>query len=253
VDAKTIFEKESSFGRSKITIDYTVNMPPTVNLNLTNKFGDVYINELTGKGNLNVAYGNMEINKLSNSDNVIEVNFGKADIQSISGAMLTLKYSDLKLDYAGSLFVDSKFSDINAKKIISLSATVEGGNLNVETSSAITVKSKFSDVKFGHLDKKADIEIQYGDFDLNDLSPDFTAITIHNKYGDVKVPVPAGANYSLDAEVKFCDIDFPEKLSNITEQISTNTSKSIKATVGKNPNPEAKVYVRSEFGDVTLK
>ena len=253
VDAKTIFEKEGSFGRSKISIDYTVNMPATVNLNLTDKFGDVYLNELSGKGNLHIAYGNMEINKLSNSDNVIEVKFGKADIQSVSGAVLTVKYSDVKIDYAGSLFVDSKYSDLTAKKIISLSVTFEGGNLNLDNSSVITAKSKFSDLTIGHIDKKLDLDIQYGDCDVNDLSADFSSITVYNKYGDVKLQIPSGTSYSLDAQTKFCDVDFPEEQANITEQISTNTSKSIKATIGKNLNPEAKVYVRSEFGDVTLK
>jgi len=34
------------YDNSKLSVDYTVSMPPTVMLNLTNKFGDVYLNEL---------------------------------------------------------------------------------------------------------------------------------------------------------------------------------------------------------------
>ncbi|MGA2824443.1 MAG: hypothetical protein ABSE72_13080 [Bacteroidales bacterium] len=252
VEAKTVFGKEGFSGNSKVSVDYTVNMPATVNLNLTNKFGDVFLNEISGKGNLNIAYGNMEINKLLNSDNVIDIKFGKGNVQYITGAMVSLKYSEMKVEYAGSLFVDSKFSNLNGKKIVSLSISFEGGNIDVENSSAVTGKSKFSDLSISHLDKKIDLDIQYGNCDVEHIATDFTLISVRNKYGTVSVNVPSGASYTLDADLKFCDLDFPEDQATMTQRIVTNTSKSFRATVGKNPNPEAKVIVRSEFGNVSL-
>jgi hypothetical protein len=252
VEERTVFNKEGFSGNSKINVDYTVNMPASVNLNLTNKFGDVFLNELSGKGNLTLAYGNLEVNKLLNSDNVIDIKFGKGNLQYITGAVVSMKYSELKVDYAGSLFIDSKFSDFNGDKILSLSIGSEGGKINIESSSEITGKSKFSDLNISHLDKKFDLDIQYGDCDVNQISPDFTLVSIRNKYADVKIDIPSGASYTLDADMKFCDLDFPEDKADITQKISTNTSKSFRATVGKKPNPEAKVIIRSEFGNVSL-
>ncbi|TRZ76210.1 MAG: hypothetical protein D4R97_01125 [Bacteroidetes bacterium] len=252
VQVRTVFGKEGFSGNSKVNVDYTVNMPATVNLNLTNKFGDVFLNDLSGKGNFNIAYGNMEINKLMNSDNVIDIKFGKGDIQYITGAMVSLKYSEMKVEYAGSLFVDSKFSNLEGGKIISLSLGFEGGKVDVDNSSAVTGKSKFSDLSFSHIDKKVDLDIQYGNCDVDQLAADFSLVSVRNKYGDVSVNIPAGTSYTLDADLKFCDLDFPEDQATFTQKIFTNTSKSFKATVGKKPNPEAKVIVRSEFGNVSL-
>jgi hypothetical protein len=252
VQVRTVFDKEGFSGNSKVSVDYTVNMPATVNLNLTNKFGDVFLNDLSGKGNLNVAYGNIEVNKLLNSDNVIDIKFGKGDIQYITGAMVSLRYSDMKVDYAGSLYVDSKFSNLEGGKIISLSIGFEGGKLDVENSSVVTGKSKFSDLSFSNLDKKIDLDIQYGNCDVDQISADFALVSVRNKYGSVTVNIPSGTGYTLDADLKFCDLDFPEDNANFTQKIIGNTSKSYKATVGKNPNPEAKVIVRSEFGNVSL-
>jgi hypothetical protein len=252
VETRTVFGKEGFSGNSKINVDYTVSMPATVNLNLTNKFGDVFLNELSGKGNLTLAYGNMEVNKLSNADNVIDIKFGKGNLQYITGAVVSVKYSELTVEYAGSLFIDSKFSDFKGNKIISLAIGSEGGKINIENCSEITGKSKFTDLSISHLDKKFDLDIQYGDCEVSQISSDFTLISIRNKYADVKVDIPSGASYTLDADMKFCDLDFPEDKADITQKISTNTSKSFRATVGKKPNPEAKVIVRSEFGNVAL-
>ncbi len=252
VETRTVFDKEGFSGNSTVNVDYTVNMPVTVNLNLTNKFGDVFLNELSGKGNFYISYGNIEINKLMNSDNVININFGKGDIQYITGAMVSLKYSEMKVEYAGSLFVDSKFSNLEGGKIISLSIGFEGGKVDVENSSAVTGKSKFSDLSFSHLDKKIDLDIQYGNCDVDQISADFTLVSVRNKYGDVSVNIPAGTSYTLDADLKFCDLDFPEDQATITQKIVSTTSKSFRATVGKKPNPEGKVIVRSEFGNVSL-
>jgi hypothetical protein len=252
VQVRTMFDKDGFSGNSKVSVDYTVNMPASVNLSLTNKFGDVFLNELSGKGNLNISYGNMEVNKLLNSDNVIDIKFGKGNFQYITGAMVSLKYSEMKVDYAGSLFLDSKFSDFEGSKIISLSLGCEGGNIDVENTSAITGKSKFSDINLGHLETKIDLDIQYGDCDVSGVGPDFTLVSLRNKYGDVTVNLPEGASYSLDADLKFCDLDFPDNKATFTQKITTNTSKSYRATVGSKSNPEAKVIVRSEYGNVSL-
>jgi hypothetical protein len=252
VENRTVFTKDGFGGNSKITVDYTVNMPATLNLKLTNKFGDVFLNDLSGKGNFNLSYGNIEINKLLNSDNVIDINFGKGDVQYITGAMVSLKYSELSVEYAGSLFVDSKFSNLEAKKIVSLSMGFEGGNVEIENTSAITGKSKFSDINIGHLDTKLDLDIQYGNCDVDQISADFTLVSVRNKYGDVTVNIPSASSYTLEADLKFCDLDFPDGQANFTQKISSSTSKSYRATIGKKPNPEAKVIVKSEYGNVSL-
>ena len=238
--------------RSGVRIDYTINMPATVNLDLTNKFGDIYINELSGKNKINLGYGNLEVNKFSNSDNLIDLKFGKANIQSIKGAVMTLNYSDFELGYAGSLRLDSKYSNIKADRIISFVVSSEGGKFNMKTGSILDSKSKFADINITKLDKSLSLDIQYGNCDIDEMSAGFSNVSIRNKYGNVDVRIAESANYSLDAEMKFCNLKFPEDKAVISQRISTNTSNSLKGSVGKETEPASTVYVRSEFGNVSL-
>jgi hypothetical protein len=252
VDINTSIDNGGFSGHSKVTIDYTVNMPVTVNLDLTNKFGDIFINELNGKGKINLSYGNMEINKLGNSDNMVDVKFSKANIRSIKGAVVLLKYSEMELDYAGSLRLDAKYSDFSANKIISLNVSQEGGKLEMENSSAVESKSKFSDIDIKRIEKNLNLDIQYGNCEIREVPVDFSSISITNKYADISIGLPDGASYSLDANLKFCDLDFPEDKANFTQKVINNTEKSYKATVGKESNPVGKITVKSEFGSVSL-
>jgi predicted membrane protein len=194
----------------------------------------------------------MDAGKFSNSDNLIDIKFGNADIKSIKGAVVNLKYSQMDLGYAGSLRLDSKYSNLNADKIISLVMNFEGGKLDMKNGSVIDGKSKFSDLNISRLEQILSLDIQYGNCDVEEMPADFTSISVKNKYGTVDIGLPSGANYTLDAELKFCDLDFPESKANISQRIITNTSKSYQAYVGKEGTPSSKVFIRSEYGNVSL-
>ncbi|MEI6899474.1 MAG: hypothetical protein WCL00_06325 [Bacteroidota bacterium] len=253
VTARTIISEGGFKGRNRVNIDYMINMPVNLNLDITNKFGDIYFNEISGKGRIDLGYGNLEANKMGNSDNLIEIKFGRGNVKYIQGAVLNLKYSEFRLDYAGSLRLDSKYSDLWANKVVALNMNFEGGKINMENSSSFDSRSKFSDIYITRLEKSLNLDIQYGKCDIKDMPSDFTSINIKNKYSDVKVGIASNAGYSLEADLRFCELIFPESDADLSQRITTNTSKYFKGTIGKAGASMSKVTVKSEFGNVTLK
>ncbi|MDP4280743.1 MAG: hypothetical protein Q8867_01200 [Bacteroidota bacterium] len=252
VQAHTVFKDKNISGRIKFKVDYTVNMPYTNALDLSNKFGNIYINEVGGKSKITVGYGNVEINKLNNSDNLLDIKYGKGSIQSMKGAVVFIKYSDLDVQYAGALWIDSKYSNLTAAKIISLNANLSGGKLDMGNSSVVDGTAKFSDLDIKKIEKDLTLDIQYGNFTVNEMPADFGNININNKFGNISIGISKNASYSLDASLKFCDLNMSESNAHFSEKIIKNTSKSYKAVVG-NASPSSKVTIRSEYGDVDLK
>jgi hypothetical protein len=252
VVAKTVMGDGGNKGRNRLTVDYMIYMPTTVSLDVTNKFGDIYINEFSGKGKINLSYGNLEANKFGNSDNLIDIKFGKANVKSIQGAVLNLKYSDMDLDYAGSLRLDAKYSNLTANKVIALNVNYEGGKFSMENSTAVDSRSKFSDIEITRIEKSLALDIQYGNCDVHEMPADFTSITIKNKYANIDIGIASTANYTLDADMRFCELDFPVDQADVSQRIFTNTSKSYKAVVGKGGATTSKVTVKSEYGNVSL-
>jgi hypothetical protein len=253
ITAITSMQEMKNSGNSRFAIDYMINLPATINLDVTNKFGDIYLNELQGKARIDLSYGNLDAKKLGNSDNLLDFKFSKARVNWIKGAVLTLKYSEMKLDYAGSLRLDSKFSDLDAEKIIVLNVVFEGGKLNMENSSAVDSRSKFSDIDIQRIEQSLNLDIQYGNCDVHEMPADFTSVNIRNKYGDVSIGLSEQARYSLEADLKFCDLDYPEDKAKFSFRSTTNTSSSYKGIIGGGETPASKVVVHSEFGNVNLK
>ena len=128
----------------------------------------------------------------------------------------------------------------------------EGGKLNMDNSTAVDSKSKFSDLNITRIGKSLVLDLQYGNCDIREMPADFTTISIQNKYGNVSIGISKEASYNLDADLRYCNLDFPEERANITQKIITNTTKSYKATVGKATNPSSKVSIQSIYGNVSL-
>ncbi len=252
VSAITSFQEGKSSGKGRFSIDYMINMPVTISLDITNKFGDIYVNEVQGKSRMNLSYGNLEAKKLGNSDNLLDIKFSKARVNWIKGAVLTLKYSEMTLDYAGSLRLDSKFSNLDAEKIIALNVVFEGGKLNMENSSAVDSKSRFSDIDIQRIEQTLNLDIQYGNCDVHEMPADFTSVNIRNKYGDVSVGLSEQAKYSLEADLKFCDLDFPSEKAKFSFRSTSPTANSYKGTVGGTESPVSRVIIHSEYGNVSL-
>jgi hypothetical protein len=253
VSAVTNMEEIKGQGKKHFSIDYVVNMPGTINLDVTNKFGDIFINEIQGKAKINLGYGNLEAKKLGNSDNLLDIKFSKATVNWIKGAVVTLKYSEMNLDYAGSLRLDSKFSDLDAEKIIALNVSFEGGRLNMENSSAVDSRSKFSDIDIQRIEQSLNLDIQYGTCAVHEMPADFTVVNIRNKFGDVSIGLAEDARYNLEADLKFCELEYPSEKAKFSYRSTTATQNSYRGVIGGGENPAAKVIIHSEYGDVNLK
>lgn len=253
VNASTSFGDNKGPQKGHFSIDYKVYIPVTVSLDVTNKYGDIYINEIQGKGKVTLGYGNLDANKLGNSDNLLDIKFSKAKVNWMKGAVVILKYSEMDLGYAGSLRLDSKFSNLDAEKIISLNVDFEGGNLNMESSSAVDSRAKFSDIEIGRIEQSLVLDIQYGSCDVREMPSGFTSVSIRNKYANVSVGLNEQSKYNLDAQLKYCDLDYPEGKAKFSFRSTSHNEKSYVGTIGGESAPSAKVTVRSEYGNISLK
>jgi hypothetical protein len=250
VEARTVTEGNLNV-RGRFSIDYIVTMPVTMSLEAENKFGDLVAGEIGGKAKITVGYGNLEINKLSNSDNLIEVKFGRSDIDWIKGAVMILKYSQFDGDYAGSLNLNSSYSDFSANQVIALDATFEGGNLDLEATSVLTCRSKFSDISIGKLDQKLDLANNYGSFEVDVIPAGFTSVSVTNSYGNIDLGISSSASYHLEADMHYCNLEYDAENATMNYLNDSGQDQHIKGSVGSNPSGTVKVS--SNYGNISLK
>jgi hypothetical protein len=249
VEARTQIEDNLNV-RGQFSIDYTVTMPVAMSLDADNKFGDLIAGEIGGKAKIKVAYGNLEVNRLSNSDNLVEVRFGKGGIDWIKGAVMILKYSDFEGEYAGSINLNSQYSNFRSGKVIALDATFEGGNLDLGSTSLLTCRAKFSDISIRSLDQKLDLTNNYGSFELDEIPAGFTSITVTNSYGNIALGIASAAAFNLEADMHYCNLEFDQAKANLNYFNDSGHDQQIRGSVG--VNPSGSVKVNSNYGNVSL-
>jgi hypothetical protein len=82
--------RKGSYSNS-IHIDYEVNMPAGLALDLENRFGKTILPDLSGSVDVDQQFGDLEAGKLSNPGN-ISVKFGSASIEGVDGGKYDFQF-----------------------------------------------------------------------------------------------------------------------------------------------------------------
>jgi hypothetical protein len=189
-----------------MTVNYTVYLPTSTTMKLYNEFGDVTIPDYTGALDIHTKFGNLAADALSNNDNEVLVEFGNANIKSLTNPDLIVKFGECDLaNVVGKGSLNFEFSgDVNVTlnknvgdlKIKNSYSTLDI-TLNENTDAKFEVKSSYGEVKNKNI--KLNIKSDEDDDDEeNKGCCDFTKmhtgtigngtanITINNNYGTIK-------------------------------------------------------------------
>lgn len=249
-----IDEKINSAG-SKFQIDYSLKVPQYIKLDLSNKFGDVFINDLSGKVNINVSYGTLMINKLFRDEetplNEISLAYcTKASIAEVTKAKIDIKYSKIEIINSTKLVLYSKYSKVAIDNVNTLISEAAYDAYKLQEVENFTSIGKYCDYSIDKITRNIDIEIKYGNFSVDFISPEFESIKSVSKYGKVNFGISPNASYRIDAVVVYGGIDHPDsdKLSKIKDGSET----SLKGIIGRESAPKSTVVITAKYGSVDL-
>lgn len=260
---KAITQIEEGFGTSNywhkmngknFKINFLVNAPKEINLKLSHKYGDIFINELSGLLEVDLKYGNININKLSRGDenplNTIVLGYGKASVEQCNWLKVNASYSpDMSINTGKALILVTKYSKIRIDKTSSLVAESAYDGYRIGSLSNFVIEGKYSQYKVDNLSKKLDAEIKYGGIEVATIPESFQSIKTISSYSGVKLGISSKASYKINGYVRYGNAEFPdnENVSRIVE----NTSTTVKGNVG-GGNPTSTVTFESSYGSVNL-
>lgn len=240
---------------SSFEINYKVTMPAYVNTNLKNKYGNVTINELSGKSNISVKYGSLSVNKILDSNekplSTVELGYcSKSRINEFNWGKIIIKYSKLEVGKGKALVISSKYSKLKLGNFSSIVA--EGGYDDYEINSVTNfiIDAKYTDIEIEQLNKKLSVENKYGRISVDKISNDFESINVESKYGNINLGLSENASYKLYAKTKYADIKYNDL--KITKRIKESSSIEINGYSG-SESANAKVKIISEYGDIDLR
>jgi hypothetical protein len=260
------FNISSSNGTLKIETSFTENfktnkdfkirirvqIPEDCNVDITNRFGDVNMNNLKAQGNFNIEYGNLKANRLNSTNNTpinLDIKYGRADIEYSNNLTTQLNYGEMYCVDIEKLNLKSQYSILNLKNIDSAKISSYLDNISMDTLDSITIESNYSTINIKELSKFLDINMKHGELSVDQTDNGFDQINIDNHYGKVFIKTGNQVSYTLQSETFFTEIDYIN--GTIIEHKTLKDQIYLKSNIGSEEN-NSHIEVKSRYGTVHI-
>lgn len=242
-------------GNKEFNINYTVNMPHSVPVDLSNKYGNIFIDKISAASKIAVKYGKLKANDISsvNKSPMTEVILGYSDgtIEVCSWLKLTMKYSKIQIEESKALVILSKYSKVFVERGSSIVTESKYDTYEIGSIANFVTEAGYSNFKFNSIGKKLHTETKYTDVKVGYIPASFEEIRITNAYGSYNLGVEEGASYKLKGVAKYGDISYPD--NGKVNRFQETTSLEVEGRVGSNADTNAKVVIETKYGSIKLK
>lgn len=246
-----------SIRNTSFKIDYFVKIPAYINVDLSNKYGDLFLNEVNGRANISVKYGNFTINKLGRGNqkplNYIYVAYSNSycDIEQANWLKMEVAYSKIAIESIQALMIASKYSSLKIKKARSIVAESKYDHpFKIGAIRNFICTAGYSSFEISKLYNKLDLTVKYGNLDLYKVDSNFELIKIDQRYGKSNLQIPANISYQIEAQGAYGSVEYPKSYK--LNKIIDGTESRVWGTVGVAKNTPAKIIINSRFGNVQI-
>lgn len=240
--------------KTKLEVDYTLYVPSSINLEVENKFGDLYLSEIKGKCDLSITHGNLKANVIHGSSS-IEVGYGDVKIKELKTGVLTLKTTDTDIQLLGDVTLKSASSHVRIKKADQLNLDSRSDkSLRFEEVNRVTGKSLFSKLELGQVNKTIDLNMNYGEIRADNVAFSFSKIDLEGKYTDVYLKFAPDTYLQADITAKEDQLSVPVDGVVLERNYEDEKKKyvNIKGTMGEKNNYPGYLFINSLGGEVSI-
>jgi hypothetical protein len=259
VEVETVIEER--FSRSNrerndgFEINYSIQMPKDIDLELSNKYGHAFLDELSGHAQLDVKYGKLTVNKLYRGRqkplNTVSLAYASgSSIAECNWLKANIKYSSLDIDKAKAFVGYTSYMKLSIDEASSVVIEGKYDSYNLGKLSNLVVKSNYSGISADELTKKLEADTRYSSCNIEYMPPTFESINVESSYGGYKIGLDREASYELDGEASYAKISYHE--SGRVSRIQESNSLKVSGRVGPDENSPATVKVRTRYASVRL-
>ncbi|MCB0641670.1 MAG: hypothetical protein KDC44_08520 [Phaeodactylibacter sp.] len=251
---------------NEFRIDYEVYLPASVELDIQNKYGDVFIAPMDDDAKLMVKYGNFRLEGL-NGDLDLDLGYGNGTIVTCKDVDAVLSYCNLEVENARDLELETKYSKIIIDKAEDIRAiskynSYEIGsaqefrsqgkydNVQVKRIENLITSSRYSDFTVQHVHNIADFDLQYGAVILEEIARGFSEVRLVGRYTDYKIHVENGASFQLEASADYAGILYPKNLQ-VTYEEEKGTYHEVEGHIG-TENARSVIKARLDYGGLDM-
>lgn len=233
IEAKTSFSDDGSFwtdvkeltsnifsGDNNTQINYTVYLPSYLEIRLENKYGNILMDNHKGAATIVLSNGDFKAWDLGETN--LDLQFGYANIKSIKNGRVDLNYhSELVLDKAGDLTIESHSSRVRIEKVDNLKLKSSRDKCYFEAVKNLNATTSFSYLELENLGEFITANAKYGDIEIRNLGHAVNKMVISGDNTDISLY--RTADQSVDMKVVYDEkagLYYTDELKNkVTEKV----------------------------------
>jgi len=209
-------------------INYTIALPKKSYLSIENKYGNISCANHNNEIKLALKYGNGSLQNVGGKleadlgyvgtftigevegDAIIDLSYSNLNMESAHDVQIDSKYSTFTIENCGDIVSDSKYDNYDLGSIKVLKNDGKYDSFKIVDAEKVSCETKYTNMKIGSLSNGGDFYFEYGGLDVRSVSSEADYITVQGKHTGFNLGM-TGA-FSLDAEGKYSDIDYPRDL-----------------------------------------
>ncbi|WP_340198896.1 hypothetical protein [Ascidiimonas sp. W6] len=257
VSAKTAFSKSKwnwNWGKSNnvnIEVNYTIKLPASNSVNLSNDYGGIYLDKLEGKASISCDYGKIEIGQLLSRGNFLKFDYtSKSSIDFVKGATIQADYSGYVIGKAENLIVKADYTSSRIKEVKNIEYKCDYGSISVDQLTNIQGNGSYLKTELGIVNGNVDINSDFSSIKIEKLTRNAGNVVIRSEYAGIKIGY--APEYSFNFEVKLDYAGLKSDSLEFTTKRSQNNQKYYKGFHGAE-NSSNFVKINSQYGGVSLK
>ncbi len=237
--------KEIIPSKNQVKIDYTVHVPPSMNITISNKYGDIYIDDMKGSVSVNLSNGDIKANSLK-GESSISLNFGNGIINELNNAKLNIAYADIEIQKAKQLNIESKSSKIRIYEAEILKTFSRRDKFTISRVENLFGESWFSEIWLYRLGEEINYNPKYGALKVDSINNQFSLININTENADLNMIFERKTSYQLEV-LKHEDVvlQLPHEYGKLEVIDQEDEAVHLKGMVGPNPNARSQVKIKA--------
>ncbi|GAB4128992.1 MAG: hypothetical protein OHK0045_06830 [Raineya sp.] len=254
ISFETLFEKSIEKKRTtSIEVNYTIDIPETSPLEVSNKFGNIYLADFSGQLKLKNIYGSTKTEKIKgNSEKYIEVKFGNADISYLEKGTIYIAYGKYNIFGGKEVTLKSAYSNGEVGEITDLQLKNAYGDIEIDKVDNISGESHYGKFRLKNLYTSLTMKGAYNStFKIEGISKSCQNIDINMKYTSSLLSFREDAGCQFIIELQYGSFIGEKERFDIQKKMVENSFSYYEGKFGR--GDFTKVKMSSRYGDIRIR
>jgi hypothetical protein len=238
-------------GGDKIEINYKVAMPARNPLEVSNKFGDIYLGDFFGKLQLECQYGSVKIDRLTGEAKNLNIKYGDLNGMSLENGNVYVAYGNMNIDKVGEARLEGPYSNLKVNEGDKINLIIKYGNFRVNKANYIKGESAYSNIDVRALNDFLKMDIKYnGKFEIEQIAKGFESIEVNSSYSSCNLGFVENTGFNFKVNLRYGNLRFDGDAAELSYR-EIDGSKAIYE--GKyNRGGKGTVVVNGKYGNVRI-